>query len=88
MKRPESMTDYLKLTDVEKMELTRLSVQSEPLLALSAKWRHEADDLDVHAKYEPNLIAAGAYNGFAERIRRMADELDSVNKVPCAKEPQ
>ena len=46
MKTPESMTDYLKLTNAQKMELSGIpSVRSDPLLsaALADGWRFEWD---------------------------------------------
>ena len=64
----------------------RMKVASDALLALSAKWRREANDLDVAATSEPNTIAAVSYSAAADRIRRMATELDSANSPLCVSE--
>lgn len=56
------------------------SVRSDALLALSTKWRKEAEELDLlgmDRKLHPYERAG--YRGGAGRIRRMADELDSAN---------
>ena len=58
----------------------RMKVASDALLALSAKWRKEADDMDLLGM-DRNLhpYERAGYRGGAGRIRRMADELDSAN---------
>jgi hypothetical protein len=49
MKTPESMTDYLKLTDAQKMELTGLpSVPSNALLALPEDVRSFIERVTLH----------------------------------------
>jgi hypothetical protein len=57
-----------------------MEITSTTLLALSAKWRKEADGLDDEARRETNRIARHAFIGAATRMRRMANELDSANK--------
>ena len=62
----------------------RMKVASDALLALSAKWRKEADDLDL-LEMDRGLhpYEKAGYRGGASRIRRMADELDSANRAIC-----
>jgi hypothetical protein len=61
-------------------------VRSDALLALSAKWRKEADEMDCLGM-DRNLhpYERAGYRGGAGRIRRMADELDSANSAICLK---
>ena len=56
------------------------AVPSKPLLALSSKWRKEAEEMDLLGM-DRNLhpYEREGYSGAAGRIRRMADELDSAN---------
>jgi len=49
---------------------------SDALSELASKWRREAGDLDAASVSEPNRIAAVSYRAAADRIRRMAGELD------------
>lgn len=58
----------------------RMKLASDALLVLSAKWRKEADDLDLLGMGRGlHPYERAAYRGGARRIRRMADELDSAN---------
>jgi len=77
------------LTEVEKAyragrlrgerEAASRQSRSKALLALSAKWRDDADKMDETASFSVNRYEQAAYRGAAERIRKMANELDSAN---------